>query len=118
MRFVEEALEGLKKYFQFYNTERLHQSLDYQTPQEVYEDQTTEGSEPYARRIIGFLKARLSVPRHEPLKKFNATTGLVNSASIGFGVYFFCDTSHWGRQLIWWNWGIIPPDGLGLEGLA
>ena len=34
---VEEAMNGLKKYFEFYNTERLHQSLDYQTPQEVYE---------------------------------------------------------------------------------
>ena len=40
---VEEASEGLKKYFQFYNTERLHQSLDYQTPQEVYEGQETGG---------------------------------------------------------------------------
>jgi transposase InsO family protein len=34
---VTEALLGLKKYFLFYNTERQHQSLDYQTPQEVYE---------------------------------------------------------------------------------
>jgi putative transposase len=28
--------EGLKKYFGFYNTERLHQSLDYRTPHSVY----------------------------------------------------------------------------------
>ena len=34
---VEEAIEALKIYFVFYNTERQHQSLDYQTPQEVYE---------------------------------------------------------------------------------
>ena len=40
---VEEAMEGLKKYFHFYNTERLHQSLDYKTPQEVYEEQETGG---------------------------------------------------------------------------
>jgi len=40
---VEEAMNGLKKYFAFYNTERLHQSLDYQTPQEVYEGQGTGG---------------------------------------------------------------------------
>lgn len=33
---VTEAFQGLKKYFWFYNTERQHQSLDYQTPQEVY----------------------------------------------------------------------------------
>lgn len=33
---VTAAIQGLKKYFWFYNTERQHQSLDYQTPQEVY----------------------------------------------------------------------------------
>jgi putative transposase len=33
---VTEAILGLKKYFLFYNTERQHQSLDYQTPSEVY----------------------------------------------------------------------------------
>jgi putative transposase len=31
-----EAEQGLAKYFEFYNTERLHQSLDYNTPDEVY----------------------------------------------------------------------------------
>ena len=30
-------------YFLFYNTERQHQSLDYQTPQEVYEERLTNG---------------------------------------------------------------------------
>lgn len=34
---VPEAVQGLKKYFGFYNTERQHQSLDYRTPEEVYE---------------------------------------------------------------------------------
>jgi len=28
--------KGLEKYFQFYNHERLHQSLDYQTPKQRY----------------------------------------------------------------------------------
>jgi len=27
---------GLTQYFQFYNQERWHQALDYQTPDEVY----------------------------------------------------------------------------------
>lgn len=31
-----EAYESLKKYFYFYNHERPHQSLDYQTPAEIY----------------------------------------------------------------------------------
>ena len=33
---VEEARTSLGQYFDFYNKERLHQSLNYQTPQEVY----------------------------------------------------------------------------------
>jgi putative transposase len=31
-----EAFLGLKRYFEFYNTERFHQALKYQTPEEVY----------------------------------------------------------------------------------
>jgi putative transposase len=33
---VPELEGGLRAYFGFYNTERLHQSLDYRTPAEVY----------------------------------------------------------------------------------
>ena len=33
---VEEAVRGLMSYFEFYNSERLHQSLNYQTPETVY----------------------------------------------------------------------------------
>jgi len=33
---VPELRSGLKRYFEFYNQERLHQSLDYQTPAEVH----------------------------------------------------------------------------------
>lgn len=33
---VREAREGLGRYFRFYNTERLHESLGYRTPREVY----------------------------------------------------------------------------------
>lgn len=31
-----QLYEGLKNYFAFYNSERLHQSLNYQTPESVY----------------------------------------------------------------------------------
>ena len=31
-----EARQALTRYFTFYNQERLHQALDYQTPAEVY----------------------------------------------------------------------------------
>ncbi|MBN2602270.1 MAG: IS3 family transposase, partial [Candidatus Marinimicrobia bacterium] len=31
-----EVYNSLKKYFQFYNQERFHQSLNYQTPKKVY----------------------------------------------------------------------------------
>jgi putative transposase len=33
---VSEAVRNLRAYFTFYNQERLHQSLDYQTPAQVY----------------------------------------------------------------------------------
>ncbi len=35
-RHVPDAITGLGRYFEFYNRERLHQSLDYKTPEEVY----------------------------------------------------------------------------------
>jgi putative transposase len=33
---VPEAMFNLNTYFRFYNQQRLHQSLDYQTPQSVH----------------------------------------------------------------------------------
>jgi len=33
---VAEAYTGIEEYFEFYNNERLHQSLNYQTPAQVY----------------------------------------------------------------------------------
>ena len=35
-RTVAEAVAGLRSYFDFYNSTRLHQSLDYLTPASVY----------------------------------------------------------------------------------
>jgi putative transposase len=31
-----QAVAGLGRYFKFYNGERLHQALDYNTPEAVY----------------------------------------------------------------------------------
>ncbi|MBI1746253.1 MAG: transposase [Acidobacteria bacterium] len=33
---VPALVDGLDRYFRFYNGERLHQSLDYRTPESVY----------------------------------------------------------------------------------
>lgn len=41
---VEEAIRGLKNYFEFYNRERLHQGLDYQTPEAVYRQRQREAA--------------------------------------------------------------------------
>lgn len=35
-RTVKDANQGLQKYFSFYNSERIHQSLQYQTPEKIY----------------------------------------------------------------------------------
>ena len=42
---VKDAREGLKKYFARYNTERIHQSLGYRTPWEVYSGVTRLSTE-------------------------------------------------------------------------
>jgi putative transposase len=39
-RNVPEAHSGINTYMRFYNTQRLHESLGYRTPYEVYSNQT------------------------------------------------------------------------------
>jgi putative transposase len=36
-QLVSEARAGIDSYFQFYNHQRLHQSLDYRTPAAIYQ---------------------------------------------------------------------------------
>ena len=45
---VKEAREGLTRYLKFYNEERIHQSLQYKTPAEVYRagQRKTEANSP------------------------------------------------------------------------
>ena len=38
-----EARQALSRYFAFYNQERLHQALDYQTPAEMYFHEVSAG---------------------------------------------------------------------------
>ena len=54
---VKEARESLASYFHFYNTERLHQALDYLTPQDVY----------FKERIIRKGSETKTKPRQAPL---------------------------------------------------
>jgi putative transposase len=42
---VVEAKQGLGRYFEFYNRQRLHQSLNYQTPEAVYRQGQTPAAE-------------------------------------------------------------------------
>lgn len=50
---VPEVQMGLKEYFVFYNTERTHQSLDYSTPDVIY--QTASGG---GARIVDKFKEK------------------------------------------------------------
>jgi putative transposase len=34
---MSELTKGIKKYFEFYNSERFHQSLGYETPDEMHQ---------------------------------------------------------------------------------
>jgi putative transposase len=45
---VSEARRNLEKYFQFYNTERIHESLGYRTPYEIYFKESPEVKEAVA----------------------------------------------------------------------
>ena len=45
---MNELKEGIKKYFKFYNTERFHQSLEYLTPDEMYNSVFKETTEKLA----------------------------------------------------------------------
>ena len=44
---IKETKEGLKKYFEFYNKERYHQSLNYETPWQVYTKSLKKIVEPW-----------------------------------------------------------------------
>jgi len=45
---MAQMADGVERYFQFYNEERFHQSLDYRTPDEMYESFVAENRLPLA----------------------------------------------------------------------
>lgn len=49
---VSQARAGLKEYFEFYNYERLHQSLDYHTPAQVYLNNSSDNTVLYQPNSI------------------------------------------------------------------
>ncbi|ATR79643.1 IS3 family transposase [Moraxella osloensis] len=49
---VSQARVGLKEYFEFYNHERLHQSLDYHTPAQVYLNNSSDNTVLYQPNSI------------------------------------------------------------------
>lgn len=55
---VQDLLVGLRSYFGFYNAERRHQSLDYKTPDVVYQTATGGG----AKIVDKFSGARETLP--------------------------------------------------------
>ena len=49
---VSQARTGLKEYFEFYNHERLHQSLNYHTPAQVYLNNSSDNPVLYQSNSI------------------------------------------------------------------
>ncbi|MGH9437139.1 MAG: integrase core domain-containing protein [Terriglobia bacterium] len=49
---VTEAVRNLGKYFEFYNRERPHQSLDYATPASVYFGEGARGARGSVKRGV------------------------------------------------------------------
>ena len=47
-RFLEDLERGLSEFVGFFNSKRIHQSLDYKTPEEVYK----EGTFPNVNMVI------------------------------------------------------------------
>jgi putative transposase len=62
-RSYEEAQHSLGRYFETYNTRRLHQSLNYQTPAEVYFQKSSENQE----NSLKFLKVETHLKTVENL---------------------------------------------------
>ena len=69
---MPELQLGLTEYFEFYNTERTHQSLSYSTPDQVY--QTASGG---GATIVDKFKERKTCFEVEPKSK--AVTTILNS---------------------------------------
>jgi putative transposase len=59
---AEEARQGLRGYFRFYNYERLHQSLDYRTPAEVYEGRSGGTRDRAEARTVAVTPVALRAP--------------------------------------------------------
>jgi putative transposase len=48
----QQLWEGLEEYFRFYNHQRPHQSLGYQTPAQVYLGKKTLNRQPEEKEIM------------------------------------------------------------------
>ena len=75
---VPELLLGLTEYFVFYNTERMHQSLDYSTPDEVYRTASGGGA-----RIVDQFGETVHTPS-EPRKETETRGSAVPLHGTGY----------------------------------
>jgi putative transposase len=62
-----EGRKGLERYFPFYNRERPHQSLGYQTPWEVHREGSGQGPAAGGKRLAGRVRGRQLAKKAEAL---------------------------------------------------
>lgn len=60
---IRDAEQGLTDYFYFYNTERIHQALQYKTPQEVY----TGCSVFHPKEHTVLMRPKQEIPNHSKI---------------------------------------------------
>ena len=104
---IEEARAGLTEYFQFYNHRRIHQSLDYKTPTQIY----LSNNQLILKNQICLIEAKVLSWQTVHLIFYTQVDFLKNSfffnKLLNFSSYFFFRFNFWTLFSFFLPW--LPP---------